>query len=201
MRLLDLSGQRFGQLVAVRMLPERRNTFAAWVCRCDCGSETVVTSGQLRYGKTRSCGCLKGKGNIAHGMSSSREHNIWRKMKERCENPNCKSYGRYGGRGITVCERWQSFANFYADMGPSDGLTLERIDNNRGYEPGNCCWASNADQAANKRNTKRITFNGETLHLSEWARRIGVGHTTLVMRLNAYGWPIERALTTPGRSQ
>ena len=139
-------------------------------------------------------------GEVTHGMRKSKVYNVWCLMKQRCLNPNNKSYPNYGGRGIQVCDRWLEFANFYEDMGkPSDGMTLERIDNNGNYDPTNCKWATRKEQSNNQQHTRLIEFNGETYSVSEWARKLGLSQATLNSRLNRYGWSISRALTTPAR--
>ena len=122
------------------------------------------------------------------------EYWIWQRMKQRCFDKNVPEYHCYGGRGITVCKRWMTFENFYDDMGKRPhGLTLERIDNDRGYEPRNCRWASRRDQAVNRKMTRWITHNGTTLCMADWARRIGIGIALLKYRLD-HGWPLDRAL-------
>jgi hypothetical protein len=138
----------------------------------------------------------------AHGHSKgagSPTYQTWRNMRSRCENPNVPAYKNYGGRGITVCERWKTFENFLADMGERpEGMTIERIDNDRGYEPGNCRWATYNEQARNMRSNQRITLNGETKCLTEWAEQYGIKMPTLWARLRM-GWSVEEALTKPVR--
>lgn len=149
---------------------------------------------------------MRGPGNqnsTTHGMRNSRLYrSVWTAMKQRCHNPNAKDFARYGGRGITVCDRWRDdFMAFYADMGdpPSKQHTLERRDNALGYSPENCCWALPLAQTRNRRCTVTLTHAGETLTLMEWARRIGIGYITLHARITRYGMSIEQALTTPVR--
>ena len=132
-------------------------------------------------------------------MGRTPEYKAWDAMRYRCTRPQCTFFHNYGGRGITVCDRWMhSFANFLADVGPrpSKGHTLERVDNARGYEPGNVRWATMLEQAKNRRTNRRVMINGETLILAEWARRTGISTTTLHNRL-IDGWPMEEACTTP----
>lgn len=164
----DITGQRFGRLVALG--PVDRQVFASqaklgWLCKCDCGKDFKTLGSSLLARRTRSCGCYnvelaseRAKCNITHGLSSSSEYRAWRSMHHRCENPNAQQFKNYGGRGITVCERWKKFENFYADMGPrpSKRHSLDRYpDKNGKYELGNCRWATGKQQAGNRR-TNRI---------------------------------------------
>lgn len=146
-------GVRFGRLLVIE---ERQRGQRTVLCRCDCGTEKAFTATNLRAGKTTSCGCVRrettARRNSRHGLSGTPEHNIWKEMRQRCRNPKHARYADYGGRGITVCQRWDSFASFLADMGQRPpGLTLERTNNDRGYEPGNCRWATYQEQRANQR--------------------------------------------------
>ena len=198
----NLVGERFGRLVVQRWAysqSERRY----WLCRCDCGQETTVSTGHLREGDVASCGCLQkelsSQRHRTHGMTDSRVYHSWRGILSRCYNPHGKAYQSYGGRGITVCERWRySFENFYADMGdPPIGLTLERKDTNGQYSPENCVWATWQRQRINQRRTVYYTHNGETHHVQEWSVITGIHRSTLAYRINKLQWDIARALTTP----
>lgn len=174
---------------------------------CSCGTRKEIRDDHVRYGYTQSCGCIKKTSakeslekaraaNTKHGMAGSSIYNIWRSMKERCNNPNQKFYSYYGGRGISVCDRWNTFENFYADMGDRPpGMTIDRINGNLGYSPENCRWATRAEQQANLRVNRRIEYNGLNLTLSQWSRVIGVHRNTITERLNA-GWDIEKVLST-----
>lgn len=137
-----------------------------------------------------------------HGKKDIPEYRIWAAMLQRCLNENNSAYPDYGGRGIKPCERWLKFSAFFADMGrrPSPQHTLDRVDNNKGYEPGNVVWATMHTQTRNKRSNIWLTFAGRTMILVDWAREVGLPRKTLTNRLFTLGWTVERALTTPRRS-
>lgn len=200
-KLLD--GQRFDRLIVLSLQGRDKRGAYLWLCQCDCGNTTCATTGRLNFGHTRSCGCLQreraSQAKFKHGLSNSRLQIVWSGMKARCYYPPHKQFSDYGGRGITVCERWRnSFVNFFADMGECPkGMSIERIDNNGNYEPGNCRWATQREQCANTRRTRNLTFRGETMCVSAWARRLGFPRPcAIISRLNN-NWPIDKALTTP----
>lgn len=192
-----------------------KGTTAKWLCRCDCGNSVEGFASNLYREHTKSCGCVRvaraqvtalamqkanrenGQPSTTHGLSRSPTYVVWSHMIDRCHNQNCDQYKHYGGRGITVDPRWLEFENFYADMGERPALmTLERIDNDKGYSKDNCMWATRKQQARNTRTNRLITFNGRTQTLVEWSEETGLNYKTLDTRLTN-GWSIERALTTP----
>lgn len=135
-----------------------------------------------------------------HLQSYTRDYTVWAAMKSRCLYPKNIRFHRYGGRGIKVCEQWlNSFEQFIKDMGPSNGMSLDRIDNDGDYEPGNCQWIPFSEQSKKTCRIRYLTHAGETLSMAEWARRLGVSRSTLNMRIDTYGWSIERALSKGGR--
>lgn len=200
----DLSGQRFGRLKATDF-DGTRNGKSWWRCSCDCGSEKVVAYQHLVSGLVRSCGCLRRDSARAlmttHGGSvggGARWYQVWAGMIDRCNNPQSLRFHRYGGRGIGICERWRDPRAFYDDMGdPPPGMTIERIDNDAGYSPENCRWATRKEQNNNRSTTRLIDFGGETLSAAAWAERLGITKATMYYRLRT--WPLERALTESPR--
>lgn len=197
---VELANQVFGRLTAIQTSGVDKRGEKLWMCRCECGNIVNVLSSNLRNGHTKSCGCLKkeSKGNLKHGMYGTSTHKIWASMMQRCNNPNNTYYYCYGGRGIAVCERWHKFENFLEDMGERpEGLTLERIDNNDGYYKDNCRWASPKEQARNRINSVDITYDGRTQCIAAWEEELGFKHGTLWMRVNKYGWSVDRAIETP----
>lgn len=184
----DLSGMTFGKLTVIGHAPSTPAGRAQWFCKCECGKYGVFMGKRLLSGMTKSCGCRRveailttiAKKSTRHGMSRTRTWRTWECMRARCSNPNARAYEQYGGRGITVCSRWQIFENFYADMGERpDGMTLDRVDVNGNYEPGNCRWATSKEQARNRRNNRK--FNGKTA--AEIAEKAGANYVTTRKRL------------------
>lgn len=201
MKMRDLSGQKFGRLTVIELAVKAANKRPHWKCLCECGNETVASSNNIVRGVTRSCGCFKierqREGNIKHGQYGTGAHTSWMSMRQRCLNPNNPAFKSYGGRGISICERWELFENFYSDMGQRPpGLEIDRIEVNGNYEPGNCRWATVLEQGRNQRKTRFVTINGVTKCMSEWISEFGINRTTLESRLRL-GWPVEKALTHP----
>lgn len=202
----NLIGKKFGKLVPIRYIEKYK-----YLCRCDCDKEIIVTSANLKNGHTKSCGCLLKEKLTKHGHTiknnRSKTYLSWDNMIQRCTNPNNPEYKDYGGRNppIIVCDRWNpksggSFKNFLIDVGEiPKGLTFNRINNNKGYNPKNFNIITNKEQQRNKRNNKLITFNGRTQCMSAWAEEYNINTRTLYARLHKLNWPIEKALTTPVR--
>lgn len=176
-----------------------------WKCQCSCGTERVVLEHSLRNGSSVSCGCfnkemssIKGK---KHGLTESSEYVIWQSMRQRVKNPNNRRHASYSGRGIDICARWEDFETFLKDMGPRPSTlhSIDRIDNDKGYSPDNCRWATPKQQMANRRNSLYVEYKGETLVMAELARRCGIPANTLRARVVEKGWDINRATTQPVR--
>jgi hypothetical protein len=201
-KIIDLTGQRFGKLFVTGYAGRGYKRSSLWHVRCDCGTEKTASSTYLRHHNLMSCGC--GIGAPTHGASRrggkmTSEYRIWQNMKGRCSNSNMGHFRHYGGRGIKVCDRWMDFQNFIDDMGqrPSLGHSLDRMDNDGDYEPGNCRWATATEQGANTRTNRYVTVKGETMVLAEAFRRFSVAPKGTVSARISRGWDVERALLTP----
>lgn len=178
----DITGQRFGSLVAIKPTDKRKHGYIVWVCKCDCGKEVEVCSSHLTNGYIKSCGCSR----IKHGQSYKRLYHIWQSMKQRCYNPNMKRYEDYGGRGIKVCDEWNDFINFYnwaINNGYAYNLSIDRINLDGDYEPQNCRWSTPKEQDNNRRNNVFITFNGKTQTIAQWSEETGIKYETLRSRI------------------
>lgn len=185
-KLIDLSGKRFGRLVAISHLRVKipsGQTRTKWICKCDCGNKTQIFQDNLRRIHTLSCGCLKlenhemGKIHRTHGMFYSKEYGIWNMMIQRCNNTTSEQYKHYGARGIKVCDMWmEDFMNFYNDMGkkPSDNHSIDRRDGNGNYCPENCRWATREQQSRNISTNVWIEYNGLNMIATDWEKYFGV---------------------------
>lgn len=197
----DLTGQTFGKLLVVCRHGSDKHQKATWLCKCECGGQTIAATGSLRSGNTTSCcGRREVLGNAmrTHGRSQTGTYRIWKKLRARCENPSTPNFHLYGGRGITVCDRWSKFELFLKDVGerPSLAHSLDRIDNNKGYSPDNCRWATRKQQNRNTRRNHLLTMGGETECMAYWAERAGVTQDFLKKRIWA-GWPLYLAISAP----
>jgi len=201
MKLIDLSGKRFGSLTALSRTRRDGSRATYWLCLCDCGADAVVEAYALRVGETRSCGCKTGelitvsKTRHGHSVSKSKEYATWVGIRARCFNRNNPAYHNYGGRGIAVCDQWMTFETFFADVGPcpSPAHTIDRIDNDGNYEPGNVRWATRTEQARNRRSSVILEFNGKRQTIGQWATEVGVPQQTLSNRVRR-GMPLAAAL-------
>ncbi|TXH19065.1 MAG: hypothetical protein E6R03_01130 [Hyphomicrobiaceae bacterium] len=201
-KLINLEGLRFGKWLVISNGQSNKKGKVLWKCKCDCGTERLVSGGNLRQGLSSSCGCTIVENNTKHGLHKHPVYPVWQAMIQRCTNPNSQNFHRYGGRGIGVSDRWkgdQGFPNFLSDMGerPTKNHTIERRNNNEGYCPENCSWETRNAQYYNRSTNSRLTLNGETLTITEWAAKIGISPPNIYARLNKLNWPIERALTEP----
>lgn len=195
-------GERFGRLVVV----DARRSMAKF--KCDCGAEKEIQRWHVKAGRVQSCGCLLREKsreraiarNTTHGMARTALYNLWSGIIDRCTNPNAPAYKRYGGRGITVCERWKSFENFYADMGdrPTIAHSVERRNNNKGYSPNNCFWGTRKEQANNKQTNVLLRYKNKTQTMKQWSEELGLNYSALQHRRTA-GWTTSRMLSTPIR--
>lgn len=202
-KCIDLTGQKFGRLTVIKYVGKSN-----WLCKCDCGNEKIVSTTHLKN-DTKSCGCLKKEmlsqrskpknfTNKKHGLYNEKIYKTWKSIRQRCNNKNNKRYKDYGGRGITICNEWNDFKNFYdwaLNNGYKENLTIDRINNNKGYSPENCRWADKITQSNNRRNNRNYTYNNETHTIGEWANIYNVNYFSLRSRLNR-GWDIKKALET-----
>ncbi len=202
---IDLRNKKFGMLTVLDMPDERQpdGRLKVW-CLCECGRKNLVCKKSLKNGNSYSCGCYRRRNleiiNKKHGYAVRgrfmTEYNSWTAMKQRCYYEKSNNYHNYGGRGITVCDRWiNSFDNFISDMGlkPSNSYSLDRIDNNGNYEPGNCRWATKQQQMSGRSTSHVIEYNGIKDTIQHWAKKFGINRSTLLARLNM-GWSVEESL-------
>ena len=203
--LTDIKGKRYGRLEVLEYAGNDRHQNAMWLCQCDCGNKKIIRGGTLRSGKIKSCGCYNKelqanfKGRYKHGGKDTRLYTIWKVMRQRCFNPHTTNYKNYGGRGITICEEWGDFSHFKEwalNNGYADNLSIDRIDVNGNYEPQNCRWSTDIEQARNRRDTIMISYRGKETPLRQVAEEIGVKYGTLRKRLIS-GWSVDRAINTP----
>ena len=191
MKATELIGLVFGNLTVVRIDTENKKRLTKVICKCSCGNTTSAYASNISMGKTKSCGCGQTSHFIKHDMYGKKIYRVWGAMIQRCTNPNDPHYDRYGGRGISVSESWRDFANFYKDMGDSNGLTLERIDNSLCYSKENCKWATRKEQTRNRDVTAIYEAHGNSMTLNEWAEHLNLSSECLRGRIRR-GWANEK---------
>lgn len=201
MKLIDLTGQKFGRLTAISLAPNQGKK-VMWKCICDCGTEKNVASTHLRSGRVVSCGCKSveriSRLNLSHGMTGTRLYDIWVFMKHRCYNKNDSRYNGYGGRGIRVCDEWKDnfleFQKWADESGYSDELTIDRIDVNGNYEPSNCRWATKEQQRNNTRKTVFVDFEGEKISLKNLSSLLDLNYSRLHRAYKRYGLNLDESI-------
>lgn len=204
----DIVGKRFGKLTVLEYAGKDKHRCKLFRCVCDCGKETITRKSRIIDGTVKSCGCMSSdvwsKMTYKHGYARHGEYNrlyaIWSHMIDRCHNPKNPSYRNYGKRGITVCDEWKNDVNSFMEWanknGYSDNLSIDRIDNNKGYSPDNCRWADRETQGNNKRNNIVLEYHGERKTITQWSKIIGISRGTLAGRYYS-GWSVEKILTEP----
>lgn len=208
---LDITGKKYGRLTAVKFAGRNNDNRDMWEFICDCGGTKTTAYRWVKSGTTKSCGCLASeviaKRNFKHGATKhnnikTREFSSWISMKSRLTNKSYHAYQHYIDRGITICDRWldkdNGFNNFLADMGKRPlGKSLDRIDNDKGYYPENCRWATRKEQMNNTSANKQIIYNGVTMNQTQWAEKVGLPNSNIILKRLKRGWSIKRTLTTP----
>ena len=197
----NLRGKRFGKWTVIEYAGHSK-----WLCRCDCGAEKEIKTGELRFGSThmcRKCTAKEQRKITTHGESNTKLYHVYYGMHQRCENKNAQYYNRYGGRGIKVCEEWSgengyiNFRNWAFESGYAEGKTIDRINNDGGYEPQNCRWVGTIENANNTSTNRYIEINGETKSIAEWARHYNVPYHLFRGRYVLSNWTLEATLNTP----
>lgn len=206
---IDLTGQKFGRLTVIERAKDHIQTngrhIVCWLCKCECGNTCEVRSADLKRGATVSCGCYgkeqRLKASTKHQHTHTKLYSVWSGMIQRCTNSKARNYHNYGGKGITVCDEWlhdfQAFYDWAMASGYADNLTIDRIDNNKGYSPDNCRWATRIEQNNNTSRNHLITYNGKTQTIAQWAREYNIPYKRFCQRINQSHWNIEKALNTP----
>lgn len=200
----NLLGQRFGRLIVIQKLPTK-NERTMWLCRCDCGNLTEASCNKLTMGVKRSCSCYKleriKEASTKHGGKGTPLYNVWRGIKERCYCPKNKAFKYYGGKGVEVCTEWKddfgTFKKWAEDNGYKQGLTIDRLDNNKNYEPSNCRWTTMREQSNNKTNISKYEINGELYSLRDLSEKFNLPIDVLYYRVKRAKWSIEKAVGTP----
>ena len=211
-KLKDLTGEKFNRLTLIEPAGFDNINRPIWLCKCECGNMKNIRYWDVVQGRSKSCGCLRNEKahdrliaynkshNIKHNECRTRLYNIWSGMTQRCCNQNSHGYKDYGARGITVCEEWmkdyRNFRKWATENGYDDNLSLDRINNDGNYEPSNCRWATNVEQARNRRNNLIVTYKGKTQTLMEWSKELNIKYDVLWRRLKK-GWSPERTFERP----
>jgi hypothetical protein len=199
----NLIGKEYDRLIVEEYAGSTKGGRAMWLCKCKCGNYKIIVAASLKRKLTGSCGCkqkeIASKLNKSHGLGKTTEYSSWTNMQTRCRNPNFKDWHLYGGKGIKVCERWNSFENFLEDMGkkPGKGYSIERRDSNKDYTPENCYWATSIEQANNTSKNLHFEWNGKLCTIRELADLAGLPHGTLYQRLYTLKWPLDVAMKVP----
>ena len=213
----DLTGEKFGMLTVLGTADSRvtrgGKKKSRYVCKCDCGNVVTVDGNSLTQGRTKSCGCRRGRNlperNTTHGGSNDRLYKVWSSIKTRCYNSHCRAYKWYGARGIKLCDEWMDYAAFrdwalsngYDEAASKWSCTIDRIDVNGNYEPSNCRFITMKGQQNNRRSNTMVTLYGRTQTLQQWCEELGMKTSTVCMRFTNYGMTIEEALTTPVKAR
>lgn len=200
MQAKNLIGEKFGKLTVISRFQENtKSGRAQWVCRCDCGNTTIVPTYRLTCGETKSCGCKRYEShNKVHGMTKTDIHNKWLQIKQRCLDKNYKAYQNYGAVGITICDEWKddfvAFMNWSYKNGYREGLSLDRIDNSKGYSPDNCRWVTWKDQCNNRRSNINVTYQGRTQTLKQWCEELNLNYDLIRNRMRKKRITFEEAI-------
>lgn len=198
-RVKNIEGVKYGYLTAIREVGRTKHGAITWLFKCDCGNERIATAYEVKNGSPSSCGCKNVSPSKTHGLSRTKEYNTWARIIQRCEDENYTGYSQYGGRGIKMCRRWRgSFILFLKDMGsaPSKKHSIDRINNNKGYYPSNCRWATNKQQCRNRRSNNIIEIGGVKKCIIEWCEFYGLSWHTFKTR-RRQGVPIEKIFLPP----
>lgn len=199
-----IEGTKFNDLTVIRKTKEKSNESYLWLCRCDCGNEVKVKKWNLTSGNTKSCGCLKmesvkkmNQKNTTHGMTRTKLYRVWESMKRRCDSDKAERYPNYGGRGITYCDEWKEFSGFHKwakNNGYKEGLSIDRIDVDGNYEPGNCRWVTLEEQSFNKTNSRKVPYKDKELTIAELAKETGKTYHLLYQRIVKLNWNINESI-------
>lgn len=189
----DLIGKKFGKWTVLKWI-KKEYSEQFWLCRCSCGNEKIIIGNTLKTGRSKSCGCSGKDWCRTHGKEGTKIYNTWAAMRQRCRNPKSKLYPNYGGRGVSVCKRWDKFESFYKDMGDAPkGCSLDRKNNDGDYKKSNCRWATAKVQSRNKRTNFYIKYRDQKKTAKEWSEIVGISSHKIIWRIKE-GWSVEDAL-------